>query len=249
MTLLEMVQNIASALETDEVTSITDTTEALQIAEVLKETFYEQFNNIMVPELRGLVVLQSVSDVSKPNYLKVPSNVNKIEWIKYRNFRNNDRYENIEYVDPEDFLERQLQYTSTGSNVVPTTDPVGFTYFIKNNARPTCYTMFDDNYIVFDSFDQNAEATLQSANTLAFGRLSPEFLMQDDYIPPIDGSLFPLLLAEAKSTCFVNLKQISSTKEEQRAHRQRIRMQNDQFRDKQAQRDYWNRGPNYARNR
>jgi hypothetical protein len=53
MTLLEMVQNIASALETDEVSSISDTVESLEIAEEIKTTFYEQFNNILVPEFRG----------------------------------------------------------------------------------------------------------------------------------------------------------------------------------------------------
>lgn len=249
MTLLEMVQNIASAIESDEISSITDTTESLQIAEVIKETFYEQFNNILVPEFRGLVQLDDVNDLTRPNYLKVPVNVNKIEWIRYKDFRNSDRFTELEYLDPEDFLDRQLQYRSTSSNTFLTSDPSGIEYYVTNNGRPQYYTMFDDRYIAFDRFDADEEDTLQSSNTIAFGWKSEEFELEDDYVPPLDGNLFPLLLAEAKSVCFVNLKQISSSKEEQRARRQRIRMQNDQFQSRKAQRSYYQRGPNYARNR
>src|SRR6476620_2681773 len=110
MTLLEMVQNIASAIESDEISSISDTTESLQIAEVIKETFYEQFNNIFVHEFRGLVTLEDVNDLTRPNYLKVPANVSKIEWIRYKDFRNSDKFTEVSYLDPEDFLDRQLQY-------------------------------------------------------------------------------------------------------------------------------------------
>jgi hypothetical protein len=249
MTLLEMVQNIASALETDEISSISDTTESLQIAEVIKETFYEQFNNIVIPEFRGLITLDDVNDLTRPNYLKVPANVSKIDWIRYKDFRNSDKFTEVTYIDPEDFIDTQLQYSSTSNNVFLTQDPSGVSYYVTNNGRPQFYTMFDDEYLVFNRFDADSEDTLQSSNTIVFGSKVEEFELEDDYIPPIDGNLFPLLLAEAKSTCFINLKQISSSKEEQRARRQRIRMQNDQFKDRKAQRSYFERGPNFARNR
>jgi hypothetical protein len=249
MTLLEMVQNIASALETDEISSISDTTESLQIAEVIKETFYEQFNNIVIPEFRGLITLDDVNDLTRPNYLKVPANVSKIDWIRYKDFRNSDKFTEVTYIDPEDFIDTQLQYSSTSNNVFLTQDPSGVSYYVTNNGRPQFYTMFDDEYLVFNRFDADSEDTLQSSNTIVFGSKVEEFELEDDYVPPIDGNLFPLLLAEAKSTCFINLKQISSSKEEQRARRQRIRMQNDQFKDRKAQRSYFERGPNFARNR
>lgn len=249
MTLLEMVQNIASALETDEISSISDTTESLQIAEVIKETFYEQFNNIIVPEFRGLLKLDNYNNLASPNYLKIPSNVSKLEWIKYRDYRYNDTFRDVEFINPEDFLGRQLQYDTDSSHIFLTTDPSGVVYRIRSNARPTYFTMFDDTHLAFDSYDVDYEDTLTANNTIAYGMKTEDFLLEDDYIPPIDGNLFPLLLAEAKSTCFVNLKQISSAKEEQRAHRQRIRMQNDQFKARKAQRDYYQRGPNFSRHR
>lgn len=248
MTLLEMVQNIASALETDEINSITDTTESLQIAEVIKETFYEQFNNIVIPEFRILFPLESVNDVASPNYLKLPDNVSKIYWIKYKNFRDQNSFMDVPYVDPETFLNLQLMFSNPDSSLTFVTDPEsGVQYYVQNNSMPSMFTIFGDKYIAFNTYDAEAETTLQGSNSIGFGLKSFQFEMEDDFVPPLDANLFPLLLAEAKSVCFINLKQISSSKEEQRARRQRIRMQNDQFRSRTAQTDYWNRGPNFAR--
>ena len=249
MTLLEMVQNILSALTDDEVNSITDTVSSIQVAEIIKETYYEQFNNILIPEFRKLVRLESVSDVTRPNYLKIPSKVLKIEDVKYRDYRNNNKLKSLSYVDPIAFLEARLQLDSNSHNVFLTKDPDGIEYFIKTDKAPSCYTIFDDQFLAMDSFDQEFESVLQTANNIAYAQISEEFLMENDYVPPIDANLFPLLLAEAKSVAFINLNQISSSKEEQRARRQRIRMQNDKFRSKQAQRNYINQGPNFARNR
>jgi len=244
-----MVQNIASALDTDEINSITDTTESLQIAEIIKETFYEQFNNIFIPEFRTLVQLEDVNDLTRPNYLRIPSTVNRLEWVKYKNFGNYAKLEDVEYVTPEEFLDTQLQYDQYINNVTLVNDASGLNYYIQNNMSPTMYTMFDDEYLVFDSYDADEEDTLKGTSTIALGIRAFEFELDDDFVPPLDASLFPLLLAEAKSTAFINLKQISSSKEEQRARRQRIRMQNDQFKSRKAQSRYFTDGPNYARRR
>lgn len=250
MTLIEMVQNIASALETDEVNSITDTTESLQIAEVIKETFYEQFNNIFIPEHQVVFKLDSVSDLDRPNYLRLPSNISKIEWLKYYDFRSLHYNGYLQYITPEEFLNRTLDYyLSPDTTVTQVTDGSGVVYGVRNNTPPSCYTILDDDLVVFDSYDLAYESTMEGVNSVGFGIQAQEFEMVDEFVPPIDGNLFPLLLAESKATCFVNLKQITSSKEETRARRQRIRMQNDQFRSRKAQYAYWERGGNYARRR
>lgn len=249
MQLISMVQNILSAMDSEEVNSIYDTTESLQVAEVIKETFYEQFNNIEMPEFRGIIKLDSVSDyVNRPNYLKIPSNVKKIEWVKYRDARNYNRYIDLKFESPEDFFKRSLQTTTNGANTKLVTDHTGVSYYIYDNRAPTRYTSVDDLYLIFDSYDAEVDASLQKSKTFAWGTFDPEFKLEDDFIAPIDSNLFPLLLAEAKDTCFVNFKQISNAKENMKARRQRIRMQNDKYRDRQAEykgRKEWN----YARNR
>jgi hypothetical protein len=250
MTLLEMVQNIASALDTDEVNSITDTVESLQIAEVIKETFFEQFNNIYIPEHQTLFRMSNVADLDRPNYLEIPTDISKVLWIKYYDYGTMSYGRELDYMNPEEFFDRLLTYyTYPDTWLTEVTDASGITYFVPNNTRPMNYTILDDRYMVFDGYDSANEATLQGSKTVAYGTKAFAFQMEDDFVPPLDANLFPLLLAEAKSVCFINLKQISSSKEEQRARRQRIRMQNDQFRSSKAQYEYWHRGPNFARRR
>lgn len=250
MTLLEIVQNILSATDSDEVNSISDTVESLQVANVVRETYDEQFNNITEPSFKGLIQLEGLSDVIRPNYMRVPDTVGNFEWIRYRDDRNDGRFGVVDYYEPEEFLERQFQYTTSSDNTFLTTDPVSSVqYYIKTNISPRIYTLFDNNYIAFDSYDSDYDTTLHAAKTAAFGAKLQPFLLEDDFIPSLDANLFPLLLAEAKSTSFINFKQITSTKEEQRARRQRVRMQNDQYKSKPAQKRARNSDRNYARTR
>jgi hypothetical protein len=250
MTLLEMVQNILSALDSDEVTDINDTVESAQVAEIIKETYYEQFNNINIPSSTSLLKLDGISDTNSPNYMRFNSDVDNIKWIKYKDHRNQERFTEVGFITPEEFLDIVLQHSASTDNVFLTTDPSStVTYYIKTNKCPTYYTSFDNNYIAFDSYDSDYDTTLHSNNSIAYGTKNREFTVDNGFIPDIPDNLFPLLLAEAKSVCFINLKQISSSKEEQRARRQRIRMQNDQHKSKDQQRRHIADAPNYARQR
>ena len=250
MTLLDIVQNILSAMDSDEVNSISDTVESLQVAYVVKETYEEQFNNIDLPHSKTLITISGLADITRPNYMQITTDLKNFEWIKYKNDRNQGRFENVYFLTPEEFLETVLQYTSGTGNVTLVNDPSsGIEYYVKTNKSPSYYTSFDNNYLAFDSFDLTYDTTLNSSKTMAFGTKTSTFLLEDTYIPEIPETLFPLLLSEAKSTCFINQKQISSTKEEQRSRRQRIRMQNDQYKSKTQQGRAIYPGPNYARNR
>lgn len=247
MTLLEMTQNILSSMDSDEVNSIFDTIESQQVAEVIKETFYEQFTNIEVAEFRDIIRMTSVSDpTNRPNYLQYATDTTKIEWLKYRGA--DGKYKTLTFYSPEEFFEKILMNTSTMDNIHTVTDTTGVVYYIKNNKDPEFYTSVNDNLIMTDSYNVAEDTSLQSSKTFAWGTKEQSWTMTDLFIPPIDSNLFPLLLAEAKSVCFINLKQISSAKEEQRARRQRIRMQNDQYKDRAAQHKNIE-GPNFARNR
>src|SRR6476661_687590 len=99
-TLLNLTQNILSAMDSDEVNSVYDTVEALQVATIIIETLESEFNNIDIPSFNKIVQLQSVSDTSRPNYLKYGDDVGSIKWLKYRDDRNHSRYKDVIYLDP-----------------------------------------------------------------------------------------------------------------------------------------------------
>lgn len=237
MTLLEMTQNILSAMSSDEVNSISDTVESLQVAEEIRNTYNDQYSTRDLSRNKGLVNLEP-TDATTPHVMSIPSNVVNVEWIKYKNFTtDNLTFNDIEYVEPEDFVKRFVEMPQNGSGnyedviLVPGSP---LTYPIPNNKSPEVYTVLDQNrFIVFDSYDVANETFLSAQNAIAWGTLSQDFELADDFIPPIPVHAFPYLLAEAKSACFVNYKETTNPIEERRARRQLVRGQtlNDATRD------------------
>jgi hypothetical protein len=242
LSLLDMTQNILSSMDSDEVNSINDTVEALQVAEVVRETFFDVFSNLNLPCRTSLIQLDAVNDVDRPNYLKIPETVKQILWVKYNWRESSDAdYRVVEYLDPERFVERQMTITfDTTIN-----DFSGVKIPIFTDRHPQFFTTFDNSYLCFEGYNNSADSTLQKSQSLAYGYVYPSFLLEDDFVPELDANYFPMLLSEAKSTCFVNFKQESNSKEEQRARRGRMRVQNDLW--KASQKD--NSGPDYGRKR
>lgn len=248
MTLLEMTQNILSAMDSDEVNSISDTVESQQVAEVIKETYYELFGSLDVPEHSTILKLQGLGDLTRPNYLKIPDNVKHIEWVKYRNLQNYNRYDKLEYYSPEDFFRRILQANVDTDHIQAVQDFSEVEYYIKTNQNPHFYTITDDRYLIMNSYDADVDSTLQASKTFAWGWVEKSWENVDDFYPSIDSDLFPMLLAEAKSVCFINIKQVASQKEEQRSRRQRIAFQHRKYKDLNERTDK-HKGPNFARTR
>jgi hypothetical protein len=245
MTLIEIVQNVLSAMDSDEVNSIGDTVEALQVAEIAKETFYEIIGGLEEPHRSNAFRLDSVSDVNRPNYLKLPAQVKDVEAVYYNYLTDSkDTWTEIKYISPGDFIRMSLG-RSTGDDVTAVTDFSGASHYIVNNDDPTYYTSFDDEYLVFDSWDLSKESTLQEHKSQCLGTQMPSFDLEDTFIPDIPADYFPLLLAEVKQSAFVNLKQVSNSIEDRRARRQRVRLLNNLHRAKRDKK--YNEGINYGR--
>lgn len=82
-TLLEIVQNILSRLESDEVNSISDTVESMQVARIVENKYYDIIARDTLPDQQGLLQFTASGDSTKPVLMYVPAGVSKIEWIKY----------------------------------------------------------------------------------------------------------------------------------------------------------------------
>src|SRR5882672_11876334 len=82
-TLLDMTQEILSAMSSDEVNSIGDTTESLQVATIIKRKYFDIVSRSALPEHDQLIQLTSSGDTALPVLMYVPVEVNNIKWIKY----------------------------------------------------------------------------------------------------------------------------------------------------------------------
>lgn len=248
MTLLEIVQNILTAMESDYANSIGDSTESAEVADVVKETFFDIVNNVLdLPEHKQLINLTGLGDTTHPNYLKLPDNVKSIEWFKYNKETTTDtdlNYGDVRYLEPAEFLVRVNSRRESDTNIVPYTDFGAGTILVQNDKHPELWTSFDDLYIVCDSFDNTVDNTLQQSKSLCYGITEPTWTHEDTFVPDLDAAFFPLLLEEAKSACFINFKQVTNVKSEQRARRQITRIHNKKHRMDQ---DRHARQPNYGR--
>lgn len=223
MSLLEMVQDILSDMDADEVNDISDTVESNQVAQIIKTCYFEMLSNRNWPHTRKLIQLEGLANTDKPNYLKLPDTLKELEFFKYemkRNVADKSVIRDVTFKEPDSFLRYVSGRSSLDTNITTVIDFSGTRLLIVNNLPPTYWTSFDDTYIITDSYDSTMESTLQESNTQCLAYLYPAWERSNDFIPDLPIDAFSALLEESKSTAFITLKQMSNQKAEQKAARQ-----------------------------
>lgn len=255
LSLLDMVQDIASDMNSDNVNSIFDTVESLQIATIIRSTFYELHGNRNWPHTRELIQLNSSGTLSRPTHMKIPSDVKELESaeVKYNKHKLGEtrrRYEDVFYLYPDEFLQMTNGRDSSKDNVDIILDLNDAEILIFTDRPPEYFTSFDGEWLVFDSYNVDVDSTLQNSKTQVIAYSVPAWQHTDNFIPDAPVDAFPLLLAEAKSRCFVSIKEIANEKVEQSAQKQSRWMARKSWRVKGGVRypDYGRKGPSRASN-
>lgn len=226
-TMLEMTQRILESMDSDEVNSISDTTEALTVAKIIQECYWDIIGEFEPRETEGIFHLDSSGDNTKPTLMYLPSNVSRIDVLKYNIGDDlvNTNFREVHYKSPNDFLNYMngldVDATWVDSQVI-SMNGQDFNIKFRNDQSPFYYTSFDDFQLVFDSYDSSYETTLTSARTYGYGPMIPTFQLQDNFIPKLDARQFQLLLQEAKAQAFVEVKQTANEKAEKKARKNRL---------------------------
>lgn len=201
-TVLEMVQRILESLDLQVVNSIYDTREAQQIARIIKETYYHLLHVREIKCKNDLIQLHSLSNTKYPTYLQFNEDVTNIDQFKYF-VKDENRYVDIQWLEPEEFLERSLQlskkfFDPNVTNVEKIVDFTGVTLYVYNDRHPRYYTSFDDTHIVLDSWDSEVEHTVEEENTVVYGIKLPEFKLEDTFVPDLSPQHFGYLYSQSK---------------------------------------------------
>ncbi len=229
MTLIEMVQDILLDMGSDDVTSYTDTVESQQVASIIRDTYDHIIVGKDWPHLYKLFTVASTGN-NTPTRMLLPETLMSLNFVKYNKKQLNDlreRWEEVPFVEPKEFLELTAARNSGADNVKIVSDPdSGIEFNIYTNKHPTMYTSFSEISVTFDGYNGDVEdgARLFTFNTMAYGKLYPNITMTDSLIFPMPVEGFTLLLEEAKSAAFLTVKEMPNTKAEQRAITQRRRM-------------------------
>lgn len=252
ITLLDYVQDILSSMDSEEVNSISDTTESAQVARVVKASYNALVSRLDLPDNYQLYELDPSLDSSKPTLMYRPSTAESLIWIKYNNATVEDttvQFKEVCFQPLDVFLDRMYLLSENESNVVSfnhTVDTSSLTFLCTNDAHPRWYTSPDDRTLVFDSYLADVDTTLQSTKSLAYGKIAQTFIMSDTFIPFPDIENSTILLNEAKALAFAELKQSQHAKAEQTARRLLIHNQKSK-RAVDNLRSELDRLPNYAR--
>lgn len=238
LTLLDLTQRILNDMSGDEVNSISDTLESQQVASIIRDTYQEIISSRSWPHLNQLLT-PSPQGSTYPTHVDLDDSWVFIKEVKYNKITQTGTkkvYDEVLYMEPEDFLEHLNARNSSNSDIDTISDPVsGVELLILNDVAPTYWTTFDDETLVFDSYDSLVDTNLQESKFQIWGNKEPTWTHTDTAIPDLPAKAFPYLLAEAKSACFNALMQVGNQKAEQQSRRQRVWLSREKWRSGQGQ--------------
>lgn len=221
-TILDMTQDILSDMNSDEVSSITDTLESMQVAQIIKSTYEDLMSRKNWDHLRKLTQLDASGTTARPTHMRVEEAIKEVVSLNYNkqtSTQTSSKWQPVTYMLPDDFLRHINGRNADQASTDEIEDVTGVKLLIKNNTAPSYYTSFDDDYIVFDSYDNTVDSTLQASKVQMLAYVQPTFTLSDAFIPDLPAEMFSVLLADAKSTCFTRIKQMPEGKAEQQSRK------------------------------
>lgn len=369
MTLLDMTQNILSSLNSDQVNSIGDTPESLQVAEAIRTSYINLLGRLSMPEHNQPVQLVASNDLSSPTLMYLPEGCSRLVWLKYFDtnpadgnqfqtdqfgaysehdtntdlqnnaggwsttssssltmalgtatftdvgsnlninigdsawmYPNQDAnlniwmygtvtgyvgttltmnvtqvqgggtfsnwlisqlgpsalsypgYKDVRIIPVNDFIRMTSSFNATESDVESfsftinedaTMLPASFTFYYKNDIQPRHCCVINNQYVIFDSYDNTQDSTLQASKTMGMAWIQPAFQMSDTFTPNMDDQRFSLLLNEAKSLAFFEIKNQPHQKAEVETKRQLASYQ--KYKSVANRPNYFDQLPDYGR--
>lgn len=245
LTLLEMVQEILSDMNSDSVNSIYDTIEAQQVVRIIKSVYEIHMTSAHWPHLMKLFKLASSTDSTKPTHVYMEDDVAGIEWVKYDIRETLDapiRYREVRWLEPKEFIHFVMQRDPSKDNVQTVMDYHGTPLLVLNDCHPTYCTSFDDDFLVFDSFNTAVDSTIQESKLQVFGKVLSEFKMENTFIPDLPSKHFPAFKEECKSTAFLRIKEVFDAKSDNHSRKARSFLDREKRRGRNGL-----RYPNYGR--
>ena len=190
-TLLQVVQEYLDATSGFYVDSIYDTDESQQVAKLAERVYYkmvQDFPNLLFTMKER--TLNSLSDTTRPNYMLLPTDIQKIQESKvYYNISKTGKtqYKEVIYLPPLEFIARTTAMEGDNTLLVEGFDENKMV--VVTNQFPSYCTSFDNKYVVFNSYHSDYDTTLQSSKTKIVASGEEVFLQEDDFVVPVPSHL------------------------------------------------------------
>jgi hypothetical protein len=250
LTLLKVVQDLLSDSSGDEVSSISDTTESMQAATLAASVYEDIVTEHDIQAVKRLMRLDGVSDLTRPTHMKIPEGYHSVEWVKYDKrllVADAPDFRDVCYLYPVEFMAKVNSRPADGDDVFVSTDFSGVSLNVMTNSAPTFFTMFDNEYLVFDSYNAAVESTLHQTKTQAYGQMTSQLVLADATEIVLPSNLYPLFRNELR-TMYFDIHGTGATPVMERAgSRARVRMQRLRHTMRNNKEQFKHTGPDYGR--
>lgn len=212
MTLLGMVQDIMSDMNSFNVNNIHEHQESRQIVDIIESTFYTITTYRYWPAHHRTIRLEGAPHgVSLlPPVLVVPEKIIDLTDLYYDGRK-------LKYESNENFLQYSMHLSASGGDNVEEYDLEGTPLAFMNNRNPSMFTIMNKGtgvdmtmYVITDACNTSESDTLLQSKSLALGQIAPEFKKENTFVPELPNEAFPYFLAEAKARAFLAIKGVEN---------------------------------------
>ena len=224
-TILKLVQDLGSAISSDEIDSLTETVEVVDIVKILERSFNEVISRRDWEFIKDRVLqLDAIAGGdTKINNLVIPTNVTRLQCVKY--IDDNGKFPEIKYKAPCDFIDFVQSRDVSLTNVTAILNDDGVAINTVTDQPPQFYTSFDEINLTFDAYDSARGTGNQASDSVIVANVIPTVDFTDPTaVLPIPERMEVLIFTEAQATCNYELRQTADPRSERIARRQNIKM-------------------------
>lgn len=216
---LQYVQSALNVMDSDQVDKIADTEESMQVAELLRDLYFEMLERQDWSFLKGPVEITAAADTSAPTKLIMPEDLTNLLNLWYNISESGYEKRELCWVEPDEFV-RMFGDVSSTTNQLLISAGNNIQFYVKTNEMPRYWTTFDDENIFCNAYDSDIESTLTGSRVLAHGVTVPTFTVSDNFVPDLPVHMVPLLQHTLNATASNLFKQMRSIEDEKREVRQ-----------------------------
>lgn len=223
-TLLQMVQRIAAKLGGDEISTLDETIEAVDIKNEVLNTFddlvsiqeWEWLKHI--PRQLGA---RTVSPAQPACVLNLPADVVHIESLMYEAqsvVGERATCKKLTYLPPAAFQQMVMSRGIEDNIDELTVNEIPLR--IYNNRNPSYFTTFDESVVVFDGYDSTIDTTgIAYSKTSCIARITVSSDDDTDWSPSVPDWFYNLWYHEATARCFSSIRGVEDGRTERMARR------------------------------